>query len=60
MAEMGTLSGVPIEPSEQTSLLNACVAQAGVIGGVVPGGESSFAPRDRTPSRVFSCADIFK
>ncbi|KAF8658316.1 hypothetical protein AX16_002085 [Volvariella volvacea WC 439] len=37
MREMGTLAGVPIEPIEQTRLLDACVAQAGVIGGGVPG-----------------------
>ncbi|KAF6760281.1 phosphomevalonate kinase [Ephemerocybe angulata] len=37
MREMGTESGVPIEPTEQTKLLNACVGQAGVIGGGVPG-----------------------
>jgi len=37
MREMGTLSGVPIEPPEQTELLNACVSGAGVIGGGVPG-----------------------
>lgn len=38
MREMGNLSGVPIEPIEQTTLLDACVSQAGVIGGGVPGG----------------------
>ncbi|KDQ28163.1 hypothetical protein PLEOSDRAFT_1041023 [Pleurotus ostreatus PC15] len=37
MREMGRLSGVPIEPSEQTKLLDECVRQAGVIGGGVPG-----------------------
>ncbi|KZT26747.1 Phosphomevalonate kinase [Neolentinus lepideus HHB14362 ss-1] len=37
MRQMGKLSDVPIEPPEQTSLLEACVAQAGVIGGGVPG-----------------------
>ncbi|KAK7687082.1 hypothetical protein QCA50_009582 [Cerrena zonata] len=37
MREMGNLSGVPIEPPEQTSLLDACVSVAGVIGGGVPG-----------------------
>jgi phosphomevalonate kinase len=38
MKEMGDLSGVPIEPDEQTKLLDTCVSQAGVIGGGVPGG----------------------
>lgn len=38
MREMGQLSGVPIEPIEQTRLLNTCVSLAGVIGGGVPGG----------------------
>jgi phosphomevalonate kinase len=38
MREMGTLAGVPIEPPEQTKLLNTCVCQAGVIAGGVPGG----------------------
>ncbi|GBE81087.1 ribosomal protein S5 domain 2-type protein [Sparassis latifolia] len=37
MREMGTLSGVPIEPSEQTELLDACIGLAGIIGGGVPG-----------------------
>ncbi|KAJ7096309.1 phosphomevalonate kinase [Mycena epipterygia] len=37
MREMGTLSGVPIEPVEQTQLLDLCVSQPGVIGGGVPG-----------------------
>ncbi|KAI0344840.1 Phosphomevalonate kinase [Trametopsis cervina] len=37
MREMGTLAGVPIEPPEQTELLDACVGVAGVIGGGVPG-----------------------
>ncbi|KAJ3493603.1 hypothetical protein NLJ89_g10981 [Agrocybe chaxingu] len=37
MKEMGELAGVPIEPDEQTRLLDVCVSQAGVIGGGVPG-----------------------
>jgi phosphomevalonate kinase len=37
MREMGELSGVPIEPPEQTQLLDACAAYAGVIAGGVPG-----------------------
>ncbi|KAF9049746.1 phosphomevalonate kinase [Panaeolus papilionaceus] len=37
MKEMGDLAGVPIEPDEQTHLLDVCVSQAGVIGGGVPG-----------------------
>ena len=36
--EMGTKSGVPIEPKEQTELLDAVTAGVeGVAGGVVPG-----------------------
>ncbi|KAJ4301854.1 phosphomevalonate kinase [Kalmusia sp. IMI 367209] len=35
--EMSEASGVPIEPPQQTSLLNACSAVLGVVGGVVPG-----------------------
>lgn len=46
---MGTLAGVPIEPPEQTKLLDACVSQAGVIGGGVPGG-AFFAP---TPCYIY-------
>jgi len=42
MREMGSLSGAPIEPPEQTQLLDACVSLAGVIGGGVPGGEYLF------------------
>ncbi|KAF2482892.1 ribosomal protein S5 domain 2-type protein [Neohortaea acidophila] len=34
---MSEKSGVPIEPAEQTELINACEAVPGVIGGVVPG-----------------------
>ncbi|TFK75434.1 phosphomevalonate kinase [Pluteus cervinus] len=37
MKRMGELAGVPIEPPEQTSLLDKCVTQAGIIGGGVPG-----------------------
>ncbi|KAJ3768665.1 phosphomevalonate kinase [Lentinula raphanica] len=37
MKEMGELSGAAIEPPEQTKLLDKCCAQAGVIGGGVPG-----------------------
>lgn len=44
MREMGSLSGVPIEPPEQTKLLDACVSGAGVIGGGVPGGLSASHP----------------
>ena len=40
MREMGSAAGVPIEPPEQTELLNACTSVAGVIGGGVPGGVS--------------------
>lgn len=48
MREMGDLSGVPIEPKEQTTLLDACVSQAGVIAGGVPGGNVSFPTRFST------------
>ncbi|KAK3640321.1 phosphomevalonate kinase [Elasticomyces elasticus] len=34
---MSEKSGVPIEPPEQTKLLDACESVPGVIGGVVPG-----------------------
>ncbi|KAG8989129.1 phosphomevalonate kinase, partial [Tulasnella sp. 427] len=37
MRDMGRLSQVPIEPPEQTRLLDACLAKNGVIGGGVPG-----------------------
>jgi len=40
MREMGELSEVPIEPKEQTALLDVCVSQGGVIGGGVPGGKT--------------------
>jgi phosphomevalonate kinase len=39
MREMGEGASVPIEPPEQTKLLDVCVTQAGVIGGGIPGGE---------------------
>jgi phosphomevalonate kinase len=38
MCEMGKLCGVEIEPEQQTKLLDASVATAGVIRGGVPGG----------------------
>ncbi|BGP56515.1 phosphomevalonate kinase [Rhodotorula sphaerocarpa] len=37
MREMGQASDVPIEPAEQTRLLDACSALPGVIGAGVPG-----------------------
>ncbi|KAF8608805.1 Phosphomevalonate kinase [Ceratobasidium sp. AG-I] len=37
MRAVGKSSNVPIEPSEQTQLLDACCALPGVIGGGVPG-----------------------
>ncbi|KIY73027.1 phosphomevalonate kinase [Cylindrobasidium torrendii FP15055 ss-10] len=37
MREMGKLAGVPIEPEQQTQLLDQCVNITGVIGGGVPG-----------------------
>ncbi|THV05033.1 phosphomevalonate kinase [Dendrothele bispora CBS 962.96] len=37
MRKMGTAAGVPIEPPEQTKLLDVCISHAGVIGGGVPG-----------------------
>jgi phosphomevalonate kinase len=36
---MGESASVPIEPDEQTELLDACCAIPGVIGGGVPGGK---------------------
>lgn len=41
MRKMGEASGVPIEPPEQTKLLDACSALPGVVGAGVPGGEPS-------------------
>ncbi|KAF2018604.1 phosphomevalonate kinase [Aaosphaeria arxii CBS 175.79] len=35
--EMGVASKVPIEPPQQTALLDACSKIPGVVGGVVPG-----------------------
>ena len=34
---MGEKSGVPIEPKQQTKLLDYCTGLDGVVGGVVPG-----------------------
>lgn len=41
MRLMGTLADVPIEPREQTALLDGCIAIPGVVCGGVPGGKSS-------------------
>lgn len=38
MREMGQLCDVPIEPPEQTRLLDKCITMSGVVGGGVPGG----------------------
>jgi phosphomevalonate kinase len=43
MKHMGDLADVPIEPDEQTELLDKCLTIAGVIGGGVPGGQSKEA-----------------
>jgi len=37
MRDMGNFSETPIEPLEQTRLLDACLSVSGVIGGGVPG-----------------------
>ena len=37
---MGQAANVPIEPDEQTVLLDKCLQLQGVLGGGVPGGES--------------------
>lgn len=43
LREMSLASGVPIEPPEQTRLLDACSELEGVIGGTVPGAGGSDA-----------------
>lgn len=40
LQDMGTLSDVPIEPREQTRLLDACMDIEGVVMAGVPGGKS--------------------
>lgn len=50
MREMGNRAGVPIEPPEQTALLDACKSQAGVIGCGVPGGTSLLLFRNQSES----------
>ena len=40
MRDMSAGAHVPIEPPEQTRLLDACIALRGVVGGGVPGGAS--------------------
>lgn len=44
MRAMGKSSSVPIEPPEQTRLLDACCGIRGVIGGGVPGGKLEIRP----------------
>lgn len=55
MREMGTASDVPIEPAEQTRLLDTCSALPGVVGAGVPGGQFHQG-RDRAPDRVGSAS----
>jgi phosphomevalonate kinase len=43
MRDMSGRTGVPIEPPEQTELLNACLDVPGVVGGGVPGGQFPFS-----------------
>lgn len=43
MRAMSEASQVPIEPPEQSRLLDACSALAGVLGGGVPGGKIAIA-----------------
>jgi hypothetical protein len=38
---MSKASAVPVEPQEQTNLLEESILAPGVIGGTVPGGKSS-------------------
>lgn len=45
MREMSEASGVPIEPEEQTRLLDECSRCPGVIGAGVPGGKQFFQIR---------------
>lgn len=49
-SEMGTSAGVPIEPPEQTAILDATLAIPGVLLAGVPGGRV-------TPSIVLVCGD---
>jgi phosphomevalonate kinase len=44
MRLMGNLAQVPIEPREQTALLDECISIPGVVCGGVPGGKSSRPP----------------
>jgi phosphomevalonate kinase len=46
MKTMGTKANVPIEPDEQTKLLDACLSQSGIVGGGVPGGKLYFISTD--------------
>jgi hypothetical protein len=41
---MSKASAVPVEPQEQTNLLEESILAPGVIGGTVPGGKSSSSP----------------
>ena len=52
---MGSASGVPIEPPEQTRLLDACLLKAGVVAGGVPGG-MFYLPRDELISYILHIA----
>lgn len=46
---MGQSAGVPIEPDEQSELLDACCSIPGVIGGGVPGGKNGSHSARRVP-----------
>lgn len=59
MRQMGQVAGVPVEPEQQTKLLDVCTSQAGAIGGGVPGGDFSNVQLERhSDSRDSQLADM--
>ena len=59
MRTMGQRADVPIEPPEQTALLDACISVAGVIGGGVPGGKLYTPSTFHTPILPYSSANVY-
>lgn len=55
---MSKASSVPVEPQEQTNLLEESIVCPGVIGGTVPGGEPVLLSRSRVVSSTLDSSPL--